>query len=147
MRERRALYKLRKVSATQAALQVASQAALAHALEVERLRDADVRNAEDRLRDSIEDWRGALAGGHVEVSLLRLFAQAPPLRKSEVKAAQVQLEKAQRQTALHRTRHGESCARLRRSLTLQRRLAKRLSRKLEDKALAALEHQSREPAS
>jgi hypothetical protein len=142
MRERPALNKLRTIAATQMALLLASEATLAHAIATERDRDSEVGEAETRLDEAIEDWRDALALGPVDAALLPLFAQAPPRRQDELDKAKAAQLKAQLHTNTQRLRHGENAARLRRTVSLKKRTQKRLRRKQEEKALAALEHRT-----
>jgi hypothetical protein len=140
MRERRTLHKLQKIIAAQTALRSASQVALNQALDIERAREADVRHAQSRFDEAIEDWRGALKRQAVDASLLRLFAQAPRQRESELNAAEAARAKAQAHCDAHRVSHGEITAQLRRSGILRERARKRLDRKQEEKALSTLEH-------
>jgi hypothetical protein len=147
MRERTTLRTLRQLAQAQGALQLAAQAALLSALVNERDRKADVRAAEIRLDQALEDCRGLLRPGSVDVALLGLFAQAPPRHEALVTDAKSALSKAQRQTEAHRLLLGECTARLRQSGRLKKRASQRLQRKTEEKALAALEHHARgEPA-
>jgi hypothetical protein len=139
MRERRALQTLREIAATQSAQQLASEASLATAIDLERARESDVLHARGRLDEAIEDWRGALERQAVDAALLRLFAEAPKWRESELNQAEAARTKAQAHANAQRLRHGEIIARLRRSALMHKRLKKRVERKQEEKTLSALE--------
>jgi len=139
MRERRALQTLREIAATQSALKLASEASLAGAIDLERARESDVLHAHGRLKEAIEDWRGALKRPAVDATLLRLFAEAPKSREIELNNAEAARTKAQAHTDAQRLRHGEIIARVRHSALLYTRVKRRLERKQEEKTLSALE--------
>jgi hypothetical protein len=142
MRSRITLVDLAKVLRAQEALLAASNATLARAVTEERGRLFDVDTATQALDRAIDDWRGALGAGGIDLGLVQLFAQAPRRCEADLSAARGRLETAERRTQTQRDHHAKSIAERSTTKRFHKKLAKRLARKNEEKGQSALEQRS-----
>jgi glutamyl-tRNA reductase len=138
---------LGRLNAAQSALHAAATFSLGQAIVRERERRSDAERAEAAVTAALDDWRDALSRGGLDPALLGLFAEAPQIRERELKSAHSELAKAEQRTGVERLRYGEGLARLKRIAHKRNKTRKRIFRKQEEKALAALEHSvgEREP--